>query len=169
MSFPWAKPYEPTHPLMKWMDEKLPIPRLVYNATGAANIIATTATGVTGAAYTMVDVNFVTPPSCVSVRIDLMCPAANGGVCYFDDVSLLGPSEGGHSSVTLGAPGWRKKTAASYSTAYTSLYSPALANNFKESRISRPHFQSSGVLSFWQCPGLFYAHGNLRRRNFSRL
>ena len=34
MSFPWAKPYEPTHPLMKWMDEKLPIPRLVYNATG---------------------------------------------------------------------------------------------------------------------------------------
>ena len=33
MSFPWAKPYEPTHPLMKWMDEKLPIPRLVYNAT----------------------------------------------------------------------------------------------------------------------------------------
>ncbi|HEV7341788.1 MAG TPA: cytochrome b/b6 [Sphingopyxis sp.] len=34
MSFPWAKPYEPQHPLMKWMDEKLPIPRLVYNATG---------------------------------------------------------------------------------------------------------------------------------------
>jgi ubiquinol-cytochrome c reductase cytochrome b subunit len=33
MSFPWAKPYEPQHPRMKWMDEKLPIPRLVYNAT----------------------------------------------------------------------------------------------------------------------------------------
>ncbi len=34
MSFPWAKNYEPTHPFMKWMDEKLPLPRLVYNAIG---------------------------------------------------------------------------------------------------------------------------------------
>ena len=35
MSFAWAKEYQPTHPFMKWMDEKLPIPRLVYGATGA--------------------------------------------------------------------------------------------------------------------------------------
>jgi ubiquinol-cytochrome c reductase cytochrome b subunit len=35
MSFPWAKNYTPAHPLMKWMDEKLPLPRLVYNAIGA--------------------------------------------------------------------------------------------------------------------------------------
>jgi ubiquinol-cytochrome c reductase cytochrome b subunit len=35
MSFPWAKNYEPTNPLMKYMDEKLPLPRLVYNAIGA--------------------------------------------------------------------------------------------------------------------------------------
>ena len=35
MSFPWANQYNPTHPFMKWMDEKLPLPRLVYNATGA--------------------------------------------------------------------------------------------------------------------------------------
>jgi len=35
MSFPWAKNYEPQAPLMKWMDEKLPLPRLVYNAIGA--------------------------------------------------------------------------------------------------------------------------------------
>ena len=34
MSFPWATQYQPTHPFMKWMDEKLPLPRLVYNATG---------------------------------------------------------------------------------------------------------------------------------------
>ncbi|AJA08521.1 Cytochrome b [Sphingopyxis fribergensis] len=34
MSFPWAKPYEPTHPLMQWLDQKLPLPRFVYNATG---------------------------------------------------------------------------------------------------------------------------------------
>ena len=35
MSFPWAKNYAPTHPFMQWMDEKLPLPRLVYNAIGA--------------------------------------------------------------------------------------------------------------------------------------
>ena len=35
MSFPWAENYAPKHPLMKWVDEKLPLPRLVYNAVGA--------------------------------------------------------------------------------------------------------------------------------------
>ena len=35
MSFPWAEHYAPKHPLMRWMDEKLPLPRLVYNAVGA--------------------------------------------------------------------------------------------------------------------------------------
>jgi ubiquinol-cytochrome c reductase cytochrome b subunit len=35
MSFPWAKHYEPKHPLMRYFDEKLPLPRLVYNAVGA--------------------------------------------------------------------------------------------------------------------------------------
>ena len=35
MSFPWAKEYEPTHPFMRYMDEKLPLPRFVYNAVGA--------------------------------------------------------------------------------------------------------------------------------------
>ncbi|GHA07142.1 cytochrome b [Novosphingobium arvoryzae] len=34
MSFPWANEYKPSHPLMQWMDEKLPLPRLVYNAVG---------------------------------------------------------------------------------------------------------------------------------------
>ncbi|WP_267393992.1 MULTISPECIES: cytochrome b N-terminal domain-containing protein [unclassified Sphingomonas] len=35
MSFPWAKHYQPKQPLMRWLDEKLPMPRLVYNAVGA--------------------------------------------------------------------------------------------------------------------------------------
>ncbi|BBC71357.1 cytochrome b [Altererythrobacter sp. B11] len=35
MSFPWAKHYEPKAPVMRWIDEKLPLPRLVYNAIGA--------------------------------------------------------------------------------------------------------------------------------------
>jgi ubiquinol-cytochrome c reductase cytochrome b subunit len=34
MSFPWANEYKPSHPFMVWMDEKLPLPRLVYNAVG---------------------------------------------------------------------------------------------------------------------------------------
>jgi len=35
MSFPWAKQYEPKHPVMKWVDDRLPLPRFVYNAVGA--------------------------------------------------------------------------------------------------------------------------------------
>jgi ubiquinol-cytochrome c reductase cytochrome b subunit len=35
MSFPWAKEYTPSDPFMKWMDERLPLPRFVYNAIGA--------------------------------------------------------------------------------------------------------------------------------------
>lgn len=34
MSFPWAHHYEPKHPVMKYLDERLPLPRLVYNAIG---------------------------------------------------------------------------------------------------------------------------------------
>ncbi len=34
MSFPWANEYKPTHPAMVWLDEKLPLPRFVYNAVG---------------------------------------------------------------------------------------------------------------------------------------
>jgi ubiquinol-cytochrome c reductase cytochrome b subunit len=35
MSFPWAQQYEPKHPLMRWVDERLPLPRMVFNAVGA--------------------------------------------------------------------------------------------------------------------------------------
>ncbi|MEK6540654.1 MAG: cytochrome b/b6 [Pseudomonadota bacterium] len=35
MSFPWAQQYAPQNGLMKWVDERLPLPRLVYNAIGA--------------------------------------------------------------------------------------------------------------------------------------
>ncbi|MBO0750403.1 MAG: cytochrome b N-terminal domain-containing protein, partial [Porphyrobacter sp.] len=34
MSFPWAQHYEPKAPFMRWLDEKLPLPRLVFNAIG---------------------------------------------------------------------------------------------------------------------------------------
>ena len=35
MSFPWAQEYKPSHPFMQYLDEKLPLPRFVYNAVGA--------------------------------------------------------------------------------------------------------------------------------------
>ncbi|HEY0627593.1 MAG TPA: cytochrome b/b6 [Allosphingosinicella sp.] len=34
MGFPWAQQYEPKHPFMRWIDERLPLPRLVYNSVG---------------------------------------------------------------------------------------------------------------------------------------
>ena len=34
MSFAWAKQYEPKTELGRWIDERMPLPRLVYNAVG---------------------------------------------------------------------------------------------------------------------------------------
>jgi ubiquinol-cytochrome c reductase cytochrome b subunit len=34
MSFSWARPYEPKSRFMRWMDERLPLPRLIYGAIG---------------------------------------------------------------------------------------------------------------------------------------
>ena len=35
MSFPWAEHYSPKSPAMQWIDDRLPLPRLVYGAVGA--------------------------------------------------------------------------------------------------------------------------------------
>ncbi|QAY78952.1 cytochrome b/b6 [Sphingosinicella sp. BN140058] len=34
MSFPWAKRYTPRHPVMRWIDARLPLPRFVFSVTG---------------------------------------------------------------------------------------------------------------------------------------
>ena len=34
MSFPWAEEYRPKQPFMRWLDDRLPLPRLVYGAVG---------------------------------------------------------------------------------------------------------------------------------------
>jgi ubiquinol-cytochrome c reductase cytochrome b subunit len=34
MSFPWAKQYQPTSEVGKWMDSRLPLPRFIFNALG---------------------------------------------------------------------------------------------------------------------------------------
>ncbi len=39
MSFPWAQPYEPKTPLGRWMDSRLPIPRLIHGSVGAGYVV----------------------------------------------------------------------------------------------------------------------------------
>lgn len=34
MSFPWAKQYQPTSEVGRWMDSRLPLPRFIFNALG---------------------------------------------------------------------------------------------------------------------------------------
>jgi ubiquinol-cytochrome c reductase cytochrome b subunit len=34
MSFPWAEEYRPKHSVMRWLDERLPLPRLVWGSVG---------------------------------------------------------------------------------------------------------------------------------------
>ena len=34
MSFPWAEEYNPKSPFMRWIDQRLPLPRLVFGAVG---------------------------------------------------------------------------------------------------------------------------------------
>jgi hypothetical protein len=61
--------------------------RLVNASTGAA-IIATVATGVSATSYAQVSTTFLAPSDCTSVRLDLMCPSADTGIAYYDDVSI---------------------------------------------------------------------------------
>ncbi len=34
MSFPWAEEYRPKNGFMRWIDQRLPLPRLVYGSVG---------------------------------------------------------------------------------------------------------------------------------------
>jgi len=62
----------------------------IYDVTNSADIVATTATGVTGTTYTLVEDAFTVPATCESVRIYLYCPGTNGGIAYFDAVAVDG-------------------------------------------------------------------------------
>lgn len=59
----------------------------VYDVTHGADIVPVTSTGVVAAVYAQVPVTFSVPFGCTSIRLDLMCPATNGGIAYFDDIS----------------------------------------------------------------------------------
>jgi hypothetical protein len=60
----------------------------IYDVTNAAEIVGTTSTGVTAAAWTEVIVHFTAPAACVQIRVTLLCPNVNGGIAYFDDVTV---------------------------------------------------------------------------------
>jgi hypothetical protein len=59
----------------------------VYDSTNLAFIIANTATGISGTAYTKLTIMFATPQNCVRVRVYLLSSIGAGDV-YFDDASV---------------------------------------------------------------------------------
>jgi ubiquinol-cytochrome c reductase cytochrome b subunit len=85
MSFPWAQQYQPKAPLMVWLDEKLPLPRLMYNAVGAGYPVPRNFNwfynfGVLAGAALMIQI--------ITGLILAMHYAANGGVA-FDSVEHI--------------------------------------------------------------------------------
>lgn len=60
----------------------------LYDVTNGGWIRTTIGTGVTGAAYAMVDYNFTAPAGCIAVQPYFWCPATDTAFCYFDTVSL---------------------------------------------------------------------------------
>lgn len=60
----------------------------IFNNNTNTNLVSLTSTGVTGTTWTEITVNFTIPDGCHSISLRLRCPAVNGGVAYYDDVSL---------------------------------------------------------------------------------
>ena len=61
----------------------------LYDHTNSAEMSGgATTTGVTGTTYTEVSIPFTAPAGCVAVRVYGYAPGANGGIAYFDDVSV---------------------------------------------------------------------------------
>jgi len=61
----------------------------VYDVTHSAHIRAKRATGIKSETYASILYTFTTPAECTSLRVDLWCPATEGGIAYFDDISLI--------------------------------------------------------------------------------
>ncbi len=60
----------------------------IYDYGSSAWIRTLITTGVTGAVYTQVSFTFTAGPNCTDIGLSLWCPGANGGIAYFDDVSV---------------------------------------------------------------------------------
>lgn len=60
----------------------------VYNYTTGGDLIANTPTGVVAGTYAQVVNSFLVPAGTVAATPFLRCPDVNGGIAYFDDVSV---------------------------------------------------------------------------------
>ncbi|MFA5379431.1 MAG: hypothetical protein WC455_26985 [Dehalococcoidia bacterium] len=59
-----------------------------YDVTHSSWAVALQSTGVTGAVWTQITLPVTCPAGCASLRLYLQSPAVNGGIAYFDDVSV---------------------------------------------------------------------------------
>ena len=104
MSFPWAKEYKPQNPLMQWVDDRLPLPRFVYNAIGAGYPVPRNLNywwnfGVlSGVALTLFGRQSATSPSLdriqpqhgyVSGNVRIVCHALNAGMGNWGEEALF--------------------------------------------------------------------------------
>ena len=82
----------------------------LFDVTNAAWITAKTTTGVSGTSYQLVTVTFTAPALCTRVGIYFWCPAVNGGIAYFDDVSVkaVNPFNGAEGTLLI----WAKVSGA---------------------------------------------------------
>ena len=94
----------------------------VYDNTGSADIIGTTATGKTAATYALCSYEFTTPAGCVSVRITLACSATNTGIAYFDAVSVVKLGVAHNATTTRTAGQWRERTLWEPHPGYETLF-----------------------------------------------
>jgi len=68
-----------------------------WDVTHAALIGVVVDTLITAAVYAQITATFTAPAACVSASVNLMCPAVNAGIAYFDDVTIT-PNYGGHNN-----------------------------------------------------------------------
>jgi hypothetical protein len=66
----------------------------VYDATNSAYIVPIASYGTTSTTYALVPITFTVPPGCTLARVYLFCSVINGGICYYDDVSVLAVPDG---------------------------------------------------------------------------
>jgi len=66
----------------------------IWDATNAAHIIVATGTGQTAAAWAERIFYFTAPAGCTSIWVRLICSTVNGGIGYFDDISLVEDAAG---------------------------------------------------------------------------
>ena len=75
----------------------------VADATHWVNIIPTTSTGIPGTTYTQLTITFTAPAGCFKAHPYVWGPSVNGGIAYFDDVSVKPVTVESFGSLQTGA------------------------------------------------------------------